>query len=300
VEFKRPRRALDYVIAVVLLVIPAAFLHANFKDPGKVNAVDRTVLRVSAPIQRGVSWVISGVSNAWGRYVWLVDVDEENAELRRENQELRRKLAGASSEMRQLEQYRSLAGVREATTAETVGARVIAVGLNPHHRISRIVLENGSGQVAAGMPVVAEGGVVGQIDRVYGGYADVKLAVDPAHVIDVMIEGSKGRGLLRGMGGENAYSCKIDYLLRSSEVHVDDRIVTSGLDGVFPPDLEVGKVKKIDDPGSGMYLDVEVRPSVDFSRLGAVLVILAPPPPPDPSAKGKKLPEAAFGVTPYK
>lgn len=299
-ELKRPRRALDYVIAVVLLVIPALFLHASFQDPGKANVVDRVVLRVSAPLQRGVAWVIEGVSGLWGRYVWLVDVDEENEELRQENAALRKKLADAMSENRRLEAYESLAGLRETTDAETIGARVVAVGLSPHHRISRIVLDRGEGEILPGMAVISERGVVGQIERTYGRYADVKLAVDPQQTIDVVIEGSKGRGTLYGMGGDNAYSCKIDYLLRSEEVKEEDRVLTSGLDGAFPPDLEVGKIRRVHRPDSGLYQEVEVRPSVDFSRLGAVLVILAPPPPPDVTAKQKKLPEPAFGVTPYK
>ena len=298
-EFKRPRRALDYVIAVILLVIPATFLHANFKDPGKTNVVDRVVLRVSAPIQRGVSWVIEGIAGLWGRYVWLVDVDEENEELRRENAELRRKLADQISENRRLEQYKTLAGVREATQAETVGARVIGVGLSPHHRISRIILDRGEGEVKPGMAVIAERGLVGQIERTYGRYADVKLAIDPNLSIDVVIEGSKARGTLHGMGGDNAYVAQIDYLLRSEEINVDDRVLTSGQDRAFPPDVEVGKITRVHRPDSGLYQKVEVRPSVDFSRLGAVLVIVAEPPPPDPTGKSKKLPEQAFGVTPY-
>jgi rod shape-determining protein MreC len=307
VKFEKPRRTLDYVIAVFLLIVPAAFLHANFKQPAKANGFDRVVLRISAPLQRGVSWVIGGISGLWGRYVWLVDVDEENAELRTQNEELRRKLSAASAENLELEDLRSLARVRERLQAETIGARVISVGLSPSFRTTRMVLDRGENEIAKGMPVVADKGVVGKIDRVYGRYADVRLAVDPLFQIPVTVETTGARGILKGSGGDNAYACKISFEVQTGEVHVDDRVVTAGFQGgilpaqdvvrVFPRGIEVGKVKSVSKP-DGLYQEVELEPSVDFTRLDHVVVILSAPPPPDPTAKQKKLPEPAFGFTP--
>jgi rod shape-determining protein MreC len=150
------------------------------------------------------------------------------------------------------------------------------------------------------MPVIAPAGVIGRVQRVYGKYADVVLAVDPQSSIDVIVPRTGSRGVLKGLGGDNVYSCKIEYLLKNEEVREGDVIVTSGLGGVFPRDLPVGTIRKIEKKEYGMYQDVEVAPAVDFSHIGAVLVILAPPPPPDPTAAAKKKPEPAFGVVPYK
>ena len=294
------RRGLDWVMAGLLLVIPAAFLHSNFKNPGSLNVLDRVVLKVSSPLQGAVAWAIDGVGGVWNRYVWLVDVQEENDELRRENERLRRELAAtrrAAGEQKQLE---ALVDLRRTLPAETVGARVVAAGMNPWFRVSRITLDRGDGEVKAGMPVLGADGVVGRIQRVYGRHADVLLAVDPQSSIDVVVQGSGSRGVLKGLGGENGYRCKIDYLGRGEEVKEGDYVVTSGLGGAFPPDRNVGRVKRVTKVEYGLYQEVEVEPTVDFSRLGAVLVVLAPPPPPDPSAKQKKTPEAAFGVRPYK
>ncbi len=78
----------------------------------------------------------------------------------------------------------------------------------------------------------------------------------------------------------------------------EDVVVTSGLGGVFPRDLPVGRIKSVEKSAYGMYQEVEVTPAVDFAHLSAVLVILAPPPPPDPAAKSKKSPEPAVGIVP--
>jgi len=294
------RRILDYVIAAVLLVVPVLFLSANLKNRARLSGVDRAVLAISAPLQRGVGWVVDGVGSLVARYVWLVDVEEENRELRSENQRLRDELAGVR---REVDAARSLTGLLELRTTlggPTVAARVVASSTTPYFRVTRVVLDRGAGEIAPGMPVIAPQGVVGRIQRVYGRYADVMLAVDPDAAIDVLVPRTQSRGVLRGLGGDNVYACRIEYLLRSEEVREDDLIVTSGLGGVFPKDIPVGRVRKIEKSEYGLYQEVEVAPTVDFAHLSAVLVLLSPPPPPDPSAGSKKNPEPAFGVVPYR
>jgi rod shape-determining protein MreC len=296
----RRRTILDIVIAVLLLVIPALFLHASFKNPHKLNVIDRGVLKISSPLQRGVSWIIDGIEGAWRRYVWLVDVDQENDELRKENDRLHRELQTANAKAAEADELEALVDLRARTPSQTVGARVVAVGSNPYFRVDRIVIDRGAGEVSTGMPVIAANGVVGRIARVYGHYADVTLATDSASAIDVYVPRTGSRGMLRGVGGSNEYLCRIDYLLASEQVKEGDAVVTSGLGGVFPRDVPVGRIKKIARTEYAMYQDATLEPAVDYSRLRDVLVILAPPPPPDPSAKQKKSPEPAFGLSPTK
>jgi rod shape-determining protein MreC len=292
------RRTVDYLVAGLLLVIPVPFLMASFKDPGKLNGFDRAVLKVSAPLQRAVGWVVDGLGNGWHHYVALVDIQKENDELRRENDRLHRALVEANRQAKEAADVAALAELHARVPAQSVGARVVATGLSPYFRVTRIVVDRGEGEVKAGMAVIAPDGVVGRIQRVYGAYADVILAVDPLSAIDVVLPRTASRGVLRGAGGDNAYSCKIAYLMRSEEVKPDDLVVTSGLGGVFPRDLAVGRVKRIAKAEYGMYQDVEVAPSVDFSHLSMALVLLAPPPPPDPAAKTKRTSEPAFGISP--
>jgi rod shape-determining protein MreC len=296
----RRRKYIDHVLAVLLLVVPLVFLSANLRDPTRVGGFDRVVLAVSAPLQRAVAWVIDGLADAWHDYVWLVDVQKENDALVAENQRLHAALADANQRARAAADLDGLLELRARVPSPTVAARVVALGASPYFRVHRLVLDRGEGEVTAGMPVIAPGGVVGRIQRVYGKYADVVLAVDPQSSIDVIVPRTGSRGVLKGLGGDNAYSCKIEYLLKNEEVVDGDVVVTSGLGGVFPRDLPVGTIRKIEKKEYGMYQDVEVAPAVDFSHVGAVLVLLAPPPPPDPSAGTRKRPEPAFGIVPYR
>jgi rod shape-determining protein MreC len=77
---------------------------------------------------------------------------------------------------------------------------------------------------------------------------------------------------------------------------VDDKVVTSGLGGAFPPGIPVGHVTSVTDKDYDMFQEVTVESVVDFSRLRAVMVLLAPPPPPDPDAAQHRRSEPAFGV----
>lgn len=292
------RRIIDWVLAILLLAVPAAMLQASLKDPAKQNGVDRVILKISAPLQAAASWVVEGVGSVWNRYVWNIDRDRDARELEQKLGERDREIARLRQLVREGESFRQLAGVRERTPADTLGARVVAASSTARFRITRIVLDRGEGEVKVGMPVIAAAGVVGRILRVTGAYADVQLAVDPDSSIPIMVSASGARGVLHGLGVDNGYTCTIEYMRAQEEVRVGDLIVTSGLGGVFPADVPVGTVSKITKAQAALYQEVEVTPAVDFSRLAAVVVLLSAPPPPDPDEGTKKTPERAFGAIP--
>jgi rod shape-determining protein MreC len=290
------RRLLDYGLALVLLAVPAVMLRANLKDSSDLNGFDRAVLHVSSPLQAGVSWIVGGVGSVWNRYVWLVDVEAENRELRDENERLARELSALRQQAADVPELVELARLRRRTAAESVGARVVAASVNPHFRIVRLRIDRGEGEVAPGMPIVVRDGLVGRVQRVYGSYADVLLVTDPRSSVDVVIARTGGRGVLTGLSSDRAYRAEIEYLERDRKVEVGDRVVTSGLGGAFPAGIEVGTIVEIKTREYGLYQEVEVEPAVDFASLRSALVLLAPPPAPDPDAGADKSAPAAHGV----
>ena len=306
------RRLVDWSLTGVLIVLPALVLRASLSR-GTPSALDQALLRITAPLETGVSWIIEGIGGTWSRYVALVDVEAENRELRDDNERLRKDLAAMTRRAYDVAALEDVAVVKKRTPADTLGARVIGAPLSPQFRVLRLKIDRGEREVATDMPVITSEGPVGRVDRVYGNYADVVLISDPGSKIDVVIRDpaqpaaqSNGvRGLLVGLGRPDSYACKIDWLERQgrqvpgfdSKVKVGDEVVTSGLGASFPAGLVVGKISKIigDD---GMFQSVEVKPTVDVSRVRAVMVLLAPPPPPDPDAKLRRRSEPAFGTRP--
>jgi rod shape-determining protein MreC len=304
------RRLVDWSLTAVLIVLPALVLRASLAR-GTPSALDQALLRLTAPLEAGISWVVEGIAGTWSRYVALVDVEAENRELRDDNERLRKQLAAMARRAYDVAALEDLAVVKKRTPADTLGARVIGAPLSPQFRVVRLRIDRGGREVAADMPVITSEGPVGRIDKVYGDYADVVLISDPASRIDVVIrdpaqpqgQASGARGVLKGLGRPDSYACTIEWLERQggpatqSRVKVGDEVVTSGLGASFPAGLVVGKVTRVggDD---GMFQTVEVKPTVDVSRVRAVMVLLAPPPPADPDAKTRRRSEAAFGARP--
>jgi rod shape-determining protein MreC len=304
------RRLVDWSLTGLLIVVPALVLRASLGREAP-SALDVALLRITAPLETGVSWVIEGIGGTWSRYVALVDVEAENRELREDNERLRKELAAMARQAYDVAALEDLAAVKKRTPADTLGARVVGAPLSPQFRVLRLKIDRGNREVASGMPVITSDGPVGRVDKVYGDYADVVLISDPSSRIDIVIHPSGqaaqsggARGLLVGMGRPGSYACKIEWLERQragpgpdAKVKVGDEVVTTGLGASFPAGLVVGKISKIigDD---GMFQSVEVVPTVDVSRVRAVMVLLAPPPPTDPDAKARRRSEAAFGARP--
>jgi rod shape-determining protein MreC len=309
------RRLVDWSLTGVLILLPALVLRASLSR-GTASPLDQALLRITAPLQTGVSWVVEGIGGTWSRYVALVDVEAENRELRADNERLRKELVAMTRRAHDVAALEDLAAVKQRTPADTLGARVIGAPLSPQFRVLRLKIDRGTREVAPDMPVITSAGPVGRVEKVYGDYADVVLISDPSSRIDVVIrdpgqaaaqpaaaQPAGGRGLLVGLGRADSYACKIEWLERQgrpggdSKVKVGDEVVTSGLGASFPAGLVVGKISKVigDD---GMFQSVEVTPTVDVSRVRAVMVLLAPPPPPDPDAKTRRRSEPAFGLRP--
>jgi rod shape-determining protein MreC len=292
------RKLVDWALTGLLILIPALVLRSSMHR-GEPSGFDNAILRITAPLEAGVSWLVEGIGGGWSRYVALVDVEEENRELREENEKLRKDLAAATRRATDIAALEELAVVKKQTQADTLGARVIAAPLSPQFRVIRLRIDRGDREVQPDMPVIAGTGPVGKIDKVYGDYADVMLVSDPRSRIDVAIKRTGGRGVLIGLGQSDSYACKLTTLELASKQElravVGDEVITSGVGSVFPPGLVIGTVTKLSGD-DGMFQNVEVRPNVDVSRVRAVMVLLAPPPPPDPDAKQRKKSEPAFGA----
>ncbi len=296
------RKARELVLCVLLLTLPVIFLYSNIKDPSELNAFDRVILKISAPIQQASVAVFQRVLVVWQDYLYLVKLRSENKKLRSENKILRannRILSAWAERGRKLERMMDF---KKESPAEMVAANVIGRSVSPYFRVVRIRIDRGAGEVEPGMPVVVPEGVVGRIHRVFGNYSDVLLSVDPSSRIDVVGSRTGARGILKGSDGQKEYTARIDYLLRQDEVQVGDPIVTSGMGDLFPRDLPVGTIVQVLKKSYGLYQEVVVKPAVDFSRISRVMVVISPPPPPDPQAPRKghrRTEEARIGLRPY-
>jgi rod shape-determining protein MreC len=271
--FKRYR---DAAIVVLLLAVPFFFLKASMKKPESLNALDRVILRISAPIQFGASTLARGVSNIWGDYVYLIDVKADNQRLAYDNARLRENVRRLEQQQVDNQELRRLLQLRETLPGDTISAQVVGKNFTEFFRVTRIVLDRGSRDVRPHMPVISPDGVVGSVLDVEGDSVGVQLAVDAAFGIDVEDRRTRARGFVRGTGDPARYACKVEMVSSEDEVELGDMLVTSGKGKWFPRGLPVAKVTKVTKREVGRDQDVEAAPTVNFSRLDEVLILVTP------------------------
>ncbi|MFA9410104.1 MAG: rod shape-determining protein MreC [Deltaproteobacteria bacterium] len=268
----------DAAILLALVIIPAVFLRANLRDPSELSWLDRALLQVSGPVQYVAEWAADGVTGVVEDYVYLVDVKSDNDHLRAENDRLKREMRVLRGDAQRVHELESLLGLRERLATETMTARVIAKGISPSFRVVRLAVDQGEhAGLHAGMPVVANEGLVGQIRRVSGRFADVLLTIDPESRVDVVVGESRARGRIEGLGERSRYRCRIQFDRADDQVAVGDEVFTSGLGKKFPSSILIGYVSKIGDQEFGLHQEGEVTPAVDFTRLDEVLILTSGP-----------------------
>jgi rod shape-determining protein MreC len=289
------KRFRDLLLVAALLAVPLAVFFAHAKRPTERSRLDRSVVALTAPVERGVAWVIGGALDGWRNYVALRGARERAVELSRRVNQLELGRLQKDQLAKENERLRQLLGFAEREDdLEVVGARVVGVRLDPKG-LQLVTLDRGADDgVQRMMPVVVPQGVVGRIHSVSRHTADVLLVVDRNSSVAARVERSRARANVRGVG--DAFTCRLDYALRSDDLVEDDVLVTSGTDGVFPRGLPVGKVRNLKKQGQGLYQKADVAPTVDVTKLEEVLVVVAGgdrrpdpepelPPPSAPQAK---------------
>jgi rod shape-determining protein MreC len=251
----------------ILLLLATMLISANARGPGRVDPLARVILSVVYPFQLAVSRVSGGVLGVWGNYVDLVGARAEADTLRERVRVLEGEVAGSAEVVAANRRLRDLLQFREGVDAELVAARVIGWDASGWDRT--ITLDKGSDDgVVEGAAVLVPEGVVGHVFRASGGAARVLLITDRNSGVDAVAQRSRVRGIVQG----RQQDCELQYIKRGADISAGDRVVTSGLDGIFPIGVPLGVVASVRTPKKGLFQSIAIEPLVAFDRLEEVLV----------------------------
>ena len=178
---------------------------------------------------------------AWNRYLDLVDVREENDELKKQVEQLRHKLLMASEERAELVRLRRLLTLTPPEGWQTLGARVLAGRMGANSALASVLIGRGymTGAIPGRLSMTPQG-VAGRVLRAGPSSATVLLLVDPGSRIAVISQESRIQGVLVGGGPDKPLEMR--FVSHNDVIRAGEILVTSGLDDAFPKGIPVARV----------------------------------------------------------
>lgn len=260
-----------FPILIPLLILNLALLSVQIEDPAGTYLFRKWMLQAGAPFFKLSSGVSHGVRSAWTNYFWLRGARRENERLLEKVRQLELSndaLAQIESENARL---RRLMDFKGALPVQSLGARV--VGRAPDYMASVIYIDRGSSDgVRVNAPVIGENGVLGRVAVASSRTSQVQLITDADAAVGALVERTRSQGVLSGSGDP---VLELKYIGNTEQVEANDVVVTSGLDGIFPKGLPLGKVVE-SRKGKTIFRLVRVQPVADLTHIEEVLVLLGP------------------------
>jgi rod shape-determining protein MreC len=284
----RQRRAVLGLLVVSSLIL----LTAYFREPtgGALHNVQRGILEVVSPIQDGASRALKPVRDLFG---WVGDTVSAKGDLkdtRSDRDQWRAKAIRLQAQQRENAQFRGILGLDGAPTSlapyKPVSARVM--GQSPTLWYAKITIDKGSSSgIEADMPVVAsdghggnDSGLIGKVESSTGNAAVVRLITDSSVAVAARTVGNTTQGMVKPSPG-NPRDLIVDYVAKNDVPDVGQVVVTAGtvsrtdeLDSVFPPDLPIGRITRVEGQGTADQTP-HLRPFVDLRRVQWVQVLTA-------------------------
>lgn len=248
---------------------------------GRLRALDglrSTIVSFTAPIVEAVGVPATLVANGKGYLKSKRRLNEEVAELSRENQLLQLQAARLDEIQRENAELRQLTNAVPRTAGHTATGEVIGRIADPFSRRIRINIGTPEG-VAVGMPVIGPYGVLGQVSRAVSRLSEVTLLTD--HTIRLAVI-NRRTGSFHVLAGTGTDTLSLLYVQPSEDIRPGDELITSGLDGLFPKQVLAARVTETGYQPGEPYQSVLAAPSASIENVQfATVVLIAPPKEPE-------------------
>lgn len=239
--------------------------------------IESVFFSVLSPFQRASVAVRDQTVAIVQGYIYLIHTADRNRELVSENDRLRGEMLLYQKLSEENNRLRQAIGFAASKRWNTVMAKVIAQNTQGEYRLLTINRGEAAG-IQQRMPVVSPAGLVGQVYRTSKRSSQILLISDPTSAVDARLAETGARGLLRGRvvtmeWDRTFYLSALEYVDQAMPLVEGGHVLTSGLDGVFPEGIPVGRIRQIERDPAGVFQSAEVIPHVDLLSLREVLVI---------------------------
>ena len=232
------------------------------------SALRGAIMATLSPLQRGGEAVLNGIHSAWYGYFDLRGVREENSELREKVARLEQTLWMEREIVASYDRVSQVLDLSERFPFESLVAEVVGLDASAWFRTVTVNrgLEHG---VELNAPVVGPGGVVGRVIAVGSSVAQVQLLSDRDCSVGALLVRGRSRGLVSGTGNTEL---QMKYVSNLEDVTIGDLIVTSGIDGIYPKGIAIGRVASVIN-GPRLFKIITVEPASRLDRLEEVFIL---------------------------
>jgi len=263
-------RKMVIIVGVIVLIAVNIIVLSVSSSRYTTFGLEQVAISFIAPFQELVTRAIRITKDIWRHYFYLVNVAKQNDTLSTQlNKAIEDNNQWHETELANT-RLRHLLAFQKTITDRVLAAEVI--GKDPSAWFKTVIIDKGEADgLTKGLSVVMPHGIAGQVIEVSKNYAKVMLIIDRNSAVDALVQSTRARGVIKG---ESSDRCRLVYVLRKNDVRIGDKVVSSGLDGVYPKGLRIGLVSEVIEHDADIFLEVIVTPFVDFEKLEEVLVIL--------------------------
>ncbi len=268
-----PSRHRSLALLAGVLLAQILMLAVQIKRDSRGRLIRVWAVSMVTPFERAGAWGVGNVRDVWHHYFALRNTARENEALRTENDALRLAIAQLQSKAAEADRLGTLLQFKASNEkVAMMGARVIGASAGTASRTIEIDRGERDG-IHRNQAVITPDGAVGKVIEVYRDSAQVLLLTDKESGIGAMVVGSR---IQSPVGGTGEPLLTMKYVPTDETVNVGDKIVTSGMDKIFPRDVPVGTV--LDVKAGNPFKQIRVKPAAQLDRLEEVFVLLTPEP----------------------
>jgi rod shape-determining protein MreC len=268
-----PSRHKSLALLAGVLLAQVLMLAVQIKRDSRGRLVRVWAVSAASPFERAGAWGFDKVRGVWAHYFALRTTARENEALRVENDALKLTIAQLQTRASEADRLAALLNFKQShEAAPMVGARVIAASAGTASRTIEIDRGEHDG-IRRNMAVITPDGAVGKVIEVFRNTAQVLLLTDKEGGAGAMLVNSRTQGPVGGTGDPTLL---MKYVATEEKVGIGEKIVTSGMDKIFPRDIPIGTVVEVK-PGNP-FKQIRVQPAAKLDRLEAVIVLLTQAP----------------------
>ncbi|UCH81400.1 MAG: rod shape-determining protein MreC [Nitrospiraceae bacterium] len=255
-----------FLFALFVLLLFALLSYQSIK--GKSRFIDFPIYPLRL-LEQASSAVTKKINNIIHTYIIIIGKEAENRRLLKEIEHHKAEKNRVNELERENERLRKILKLK--STVKTYVATADVIARDPTNWFQTFWINKGENSgIAKDMVAVTPTGPVGKVNRIFEGESSITLLNDVNSLVAARLQPSRIEGMLEGRGGE---LCRLKYVSKEAEVKPGEKIITSGLDGIYPEGLLIGYVAKIKKEEGEMFQGIDVSLAQDLFSVEEVIIL---------------------------